>query len=108
MFRHEQFEWDRDKDRRNQRKHRVSFADAAQVLSDAYGDVFHLTQPDDRHDELEERWITIGSHPYNRSLVFYIVWTYRPSDPGLVTRIISARPASPFERRQYEKDTFQF
>lgn len=66
---------------------------------------FHQTRLDDRL-EGEDRWITIGSHPYNRSLMLVIVWTMRADDLGPVTWIISARRATREERLAYEERTY--
>ncbi|MGB8768125.1 MAG: BrnT family toxin, partial [Candidatus Korobacteraceae bacterium] len=52
----------------------------------------------DLHFDSEERWITIGMGTIGRLLV--VVYTWR----GAGLRIISARPATPRERRQYEEN----
>lgn len=107
MPRHERFQWDPAKDSANRRKHGVSFSDAAEVLMDPFADSFHVTWLDCRDPyQLEERWITLGSHPYNRSYVMYLVWNVREDKHGEVTRIISARPATPRERKLYEEKTY--
>lgn len=84
------FEWDESKRRENLRKHRVEFADAATALSDDQA----LTIRDDDSDE-EDRFITIGEDLLGRILI--VVYTWR----GGTIRLISARKASPRERRQY-------
>jgi uncharacterized DUF497 family protein len=85
------YEWDVEKARANRRKHGVSFADAAAALEDEQA----LTVEDDYPDE--RRFITLGRDPFDRILV--VVYTYR----SRTIRIISARKATPVERRQYEE-----
>ena len=51
----------------------------------------------DPHSETEERFITLGMDPTAKLLV--VVYTWR----GERIRIISARPATGPERRQYEE-----
>jgi uncharacterized protein len=85
------FEWDAAKSAANFAKHRIYFVDAGAVLEDD----FALTMRD-LNDE-EERWITLGTDALRRVLV--VVYTWR----GQTIRIISARPATSRERRQYEE-----
>ena len=87
------FEWDDQKARANARKHGVSFADASTV----FGDPLSLTIPDPEHSQAEDRWITLGAARTGKLLV--VVFTER----GDNIRIISARPASRRERRDYEQ-----
>ena len=49
-----QFEWDPDKDARNQIKHRVSFEEASMV----FGDPLALTIDDPDHSVDERRFVT--------------------------------------------------
>ena len=84
------FEWDEAKRRENLRKHHIEFADAATALSDDEA----LTLPDEDADE-EDRFITIGADLFGRILV--VVYTWR----GDTIRLISARKATPRERKQY-------
>src|SRR5258705_13606418 len=67
------------------------FADAATVLHDDYA----ITIPEEGADE--ERFVTTGMDALGRVLV--VVYTWRESR----VRIISARAATPRERRQYER-----
>lgn len=83
------FEWDRDKASLNLRKHGIDFADAATVLHDERA----LTQRDYHSDE--ERFVTLGLDAIGRLLV--VVYTWRGDD----VRLISARKATPRERRDY-------
>jgi uncharacterized DUF497 family protein len=84
-------EWDARKSAANLRKHGVGFADAATVLHDDYA----ITIPEEGADE--ERFVTTGMDALGRVLV--VVYTWRESR----VRIISARAATPRERRQYER-----
>jgi uncharacterized protein len=101
---HEEFEWNPAKAKSNVKKHRVSFEEAARVLADEHGYRFHIEDSDDEHSGEEERWITTGSHPGDRQIVMRIAWTIRY---GSITRIISARFATPFERRMYDEEIKQ-
>ena len=83
------FEWDPRKAAANARKHGIQFADAVLVLEDERAN----TSRDDAQNE--ERWVTIGMDAVARVLT--VVYTWR----GDSIRIISARPATPNERRQY-------
>ena len=85
------YKWDRRKAERNLEKHDVDFADAALVLENPMA----LTMPDPDFDA-EERFLTVGFDPRGRVLV--VAYTWR----GEIVRIISARKATPRERRQYE------
>ncbi len=85
------FEWDPDKDAANRTKHGVAFEDAIEVFEVAGAlEIF-----DEAHSDFEERFITIG--PIRGGLVL-VVWTERDED---VIRVISARWATPNERRLY-------
>ena len=86
------FEWDAQKASANERKHGVSFDEAAT----AFGDPLSVTIPDPDHSEDEDRFILLGSTYRGRILV--VVHT----DRGDNIRIISARRATRTERRQYE------
>jgi uncharacterized DUF497 family protein len=83
-------EWDRDKARLNLQKHRVDFADAATALDDEMA----ITIPDDDPDE--QRFVTLACDALGRVLVLTYTWR------GPRIRLISARPATRRERRQYE------
>jgi hypothetical protein len=87
------FEWDPGKAASNARKHGIRFADATVVLEDDRA----VTLRDDAHGE--ERWVTIGLDAMGRVLVVAYAWR---SDH---IRIISARPATQRERRQYLENT---
>ena len=86
------YEWDPAKASENLKKHEVDFADAAISLEDPNALV--ASDPDASD---EERFICLGADPEGRLLV--TVYTHR----GENVRIISARAASPGERRRYEE-----
>jgi len=88
------FEWDRYKAEANLRKHGISFEEAQTVFTDPLS----LTLPDPDHTEDEERFIDIGVSNNYRVLV--VVYTER----GQRIRLISARKATPVERKQYEEE----
>ena len=85
--------WDPAKAAQNLKKHGVRFADAVLVLDDPYA----LTIEDGESSPAERRWVTLGADALGRILV--VVYTYR----GEEIRMISARPAQPQERKQYER-----
>ena len=87
-----QFEWDREKAKKNLRRHRVSFDEAVTVFYDPLSATFE--DPD--HSVDEERLITIGYSSYNSILVVSHV------ERGKIIRIISARPATAHERKRHE------
>src|SRR5262245_61234245 len=100
---HDEFEWDPQKAKSNQKKHGVAFDLAAKVLGDEQAEVFHHEQVDDEHSMEEDRHITFASHPLNRSIVLQVCWTDRSRKGKQITRIISARLATRGERILYEK-----
>ncbi len=104
MMLHDNFEWDEDKGRKNLKKHRVSFDDAALVLSDEDGDRYHLEEVDHKHSNEEDRYVTTASHPSDRSIVLIVSWTDRSTEDAKITRIISARAATSAERKRYAKE----
>ena len=86
------FEWDKDKERRNIRKHAISFDEAVTVFYDPLSATF--ADPD--HSIEEDRFITVGYSSQGR--LFIISYTER----GDAIRIISARPATMLERKRHE------
>jgi uncharacterized DUF497 family protein len=87
------YEWDPEKAKSNFRKHGVLFSTDAKGVFD---DDFALTISDES-DPAELRFVTLGMGTKGKVLV--VVYTYR----GENIRIISARPAEPHERQQYEE-----
>ncbi len=89
------FEWDANKAAQNLQKHGLSFEEASTVLADPLS----LTIPDPLHSESEDRFVITGLSNRHRHLV--IAYTERDD----VIRIISARAATPHERKKYEEGT---
>ena len=87
-----QFEWDREKAKQNLRKHRVSFDEAVTVFYDPLSATFN--DPD--HSVGERRFITVGYSAHGMLLA--VSYTER----GKAVRIISARPATRYERKRHE------
>jgi uncharacterized DUF497 family protein len=83
------FEWDCQKAASNIKKHGIAFAEAAMVFYDESA----ITIQDAALGE--ERFITLGMDSLARVVV--VVYTWR----GDCVRIISARKATPGERREY-------
>ena len=87
------YEWDPKKARLNEAKHGIVFADAVLALEDD-----HALTLSEQASSGEERFVTLGLDPFARVLV--VVYTWR----GDRIRIISARNATPRERRLYLKE----
>ena len=88
------FEWDPAKAAGNFAKHGVSFEEAATVFRDPLS----ATAPDPDHSLDEERFITFGVSTSG----WHLVVAHADRDDTI--RIISARPATPGERKIYEED----
>jgi uncharacterized protein len=87
------FEWDAAKAAANLRKHHVSFERACEVFFDPF---VHLI---DASDNQESREAAIGlTEEWDLLFVVHVV---RHED---TIRIVSARPATPSERRDYEHE----
>jgi uncharacterized DUF497 family protein len=90
------FVWDSEKAETNWQKHGVSFEQACEVFLDD----FYKMYPEIH--ENEERWMIMGhsylAHPIKP---LYVVAVEKGQDTW---RIISARFASPAERRRYEEE----
>jgi len=84
------YEWYHEKSLQNRRKHGVAFADAVAVFQDERA----VTLEDS--DQEETRFVTMGLDSLGRVIV--VAYTWR----GDRIRLISARRATPAERRQYE------
>jgi len=84
-------QYDKSKNAANKLKHKgISLAEAEPVVHDERA----LTLEDNDHDE--QRWITLGLDAKGRVLA--VAYSYREAN---VVRIISARLATPSERRAY-------
>jgi uncharacterized DUF497 family protein len=90
------FEWDDAKAESNERKHGVSFAEAATVFADPLS----LTGYDPGHSDDEDRYITMGTSVAGRLLVI------SHTDRRDKVRLLSVREASRRERRDYEDGNF--
>ncbi len=86
------FEWDREKARKNYKKHKVSFDEAVTVFYDPLSATF--SDPD--HSDNEQRLITVGYSSHSRLLVV------SHAERGKTIRIISARRATAHERKRHE------
>jgi uncharacterized DUF497 family protein len=84
--------WDPKKAETNFRKHKVRFSDAESVLFDPLA----LTL-EEQSLSGEQRFVTLGSDAIGR----IVVVVYSELREGI--RLISARRATPSERRQYEE-----
>ena len=89
------FEWDPRKERRNRQKHGIGFDEASTV----FADTLSITIPDPDPTNDDERSVTMGFSHRQRLLVV----VHTEDDEQQVVRIISARPADPDERREYEE-----
>ena len=87
------FEWDENKNLSNQRKHKVSFEEAKTVFTDELARLI----PDPDNSIGEERFILMGM-----SLQHNLLTVYHCERSSNTIRIISARKADKFERKQYE------
>jgi len=88
------FEWDKAKARSNFKKHGVSFEDAIAVFQDPLARIFT-----DERQSLGERRVIIIGHRRDRRLVLVVFC--KPSEDRI--RIISDRPATPREKRDYDQ-----
>jgi uncharacterized DUF497 family protein len=84
--------WDPNKAEINFKKHGIRFSDAEMVLYDSFAMTLeeHIVAN-------EQRYVTIGTDAVSR--IIAVVYSYR-SD---TIRLISARKATPRERKQYEE-----
>jgi len=87
------FAWDDAKAEENVRKHGISFEEASTVFADQNARLKH--DPD--HSREEDRFVLLGFSAKLRLLL--VCHAYRENDE--VIRIISARKATPNERKQY-------
>jgi uncharacterized DUF497 family protein len=90
------FEWDERKNRANRAKHGVSFEAATLVFDDP-----HAVGVPEHSEEREERWKTLGIAAGVVPLL--VVHTHREEGGEEFIRIISARKATPWERKIYEE-----
>ena len=110
------FEYDEEKNRKNIEKHGISFKTAARV----FFDYDHIEMYDEEHSAEEDRYNTIGdasaaestiignlcAEGSQRNDILFVVYTERElvaqnGRPIEITRLISARLATNFERGLY-------
>jgi uncharacterized DUF497 family protein len=88
------FDWDRNKNKVNERKHGISFKEAHTVFYDERAIEFH--DPD--HSRDEDRFLMLGTS--SRLRVLLVSYCFRTG--GSEIRIISARKATKKEAEYYE------
>jgi len=84
------FEWDEDKNSANRRRHRISFEEASTIFD---GPVLSLDDDGDPNEIRERSYGLIGG-----VIVACVIHT----DRNGITRIISARKATPNERKHFD------
>ncbi len=89
------FDWDSHKAKENVRKHQISFEEVSNAFYDGRARI--LYDPD--HSQDEDRYILLGVSEESRLLM--VCHLYKENDR--LIRIISARPATKDERRQYQE-----
>ena len=82
------FEWDEAKNRKNQKKHDVSFETASLVFDDPL-----RISIQDRHTDGEERWQTIGK--VKGVLMLLVAHTIFDEDDSVVLLVVAEVRASP-------------
>ncbi|MEW6619672.1 MAG: BrnT family toxin [bacterium] len=87
-----QFEWDKEKAKKNIKKHKVPFEEAMTVFYNPLSATFD--DPDHSNDE--ERLITVGYSSGSRLLVV------SHTERGKIIWIINARTATAHERKRHE------
>lgn len=90
------FTWDDSKSRSNRAKHGISFEIATLVFEDP-----HAPSVLDRLVDDEKRWHTIGVAGGIAVLLVVHTWLDQSGEEAI--RIISARKATPRERKVYEE-----
>lgn len=85
-----EFEWDENKNPQNLNKHGISFEEAKEIFS---GITFSIV--DERFDYEEIREITIGA------IENFVIVTVVHTERNGKIRLISARKATPKERKKY-------
>ncbi|HID51379.1 MAG TPA: BrnT family toxin [Anaerolineae bacterium] len=92
------FDWDPAKEKRNIRKHKLAFRQAATIFRDPD----QISVYDEDHSENEDRWITIGID--RGGILRVVVHTFEQVDDNVCEiRIISARKATDSESNQYRE-----
>ena len=92
-----EFEWDEAKSRSNELKHAIAFQDAIRVFDDPL-----MVLSLDTDQNVEERWRACGQ--VGGQILVIVVHTYRTYGSQEVIRMISARTATRYERKTYERE----
>ena len=87
------FAWNEQKAASNLVKHGISFEEATTVFGDPLSNAF----PDTDHSVEERRFVIIGASEQGRIPVV------AHTDDGELVRLISARDATPGDRKSYEE-----
>jgi len=90
-----QFEWDKEKAASNLKKHDVSFKETETVFGNFFARIF-----DDEEYSFDERRNGIIGHSAKNQILI-VSFTEKEND---TIRIISAREATPTERRKFENE----
>ena len=98
-----EYTYDQKKSEDNVKKHKVTFETAKEVFSDP----LNFTTNDDSSSATERRYQTVGMTRNGKLLVVIHADDYRQDyqDEVEYMRIISARVATPSERRRHERWT---
>jgi uncharacterized protein len=91
------FAWSHDKADANEQKHGVTFEEAVTCFADPLSS----TIPDPIHSVGERRLILLGMS--NRQRLLVVAHTESETTEDATIRLISARPASRAEVKQYER-----
>ena len=89
-----EFEWDAEKDQRNQTKHGISFDEASSIFNDP----FAITIDDPDHSWDEHRFLTTGYSNRQRLIIA------AHADREERVRLINAREVNGGERHIYEQE----
>ena len=89
------FEWDENKNKKNQQKHGISFQEAQSVFNDENARLI----ADKEHSQDEDRFILLGLSYFLKMLV--VVHAYLKADERI--RIISVRKATKNETKYYKR-----
>ena len=89
------FHWDEQKNKINQQKHGITFAEAESVFFDDYAIQFW----DEDHSQEEERFLLLGISSKMRILI--VVHCFREEDSIII--IISSRKATKNESQEYRR-----
>jgi len=92
------FTWDPVKAKQNLRKHGVAFDHAATIFQDPET----LSEFDEEHNHVEDRWISLGST--GAGILLVVCHTYEEtSEMSARIRIISARKPTKNETKYYRR-----